>query len=103
MQGQQERQELAGNRAGDGARLLALHNERERLDGEGATLWRGFSAAVLAAGPHTMEPPGERSNKFDFVKQGLRMRRSDGPLLRIAALALIFGIYADVSFALPPV
>ncbi len=62
---------------GNGARLLTLQREKERLDGEAATLWQGFNAAVLAAGPHTIDPPGERSNKFDFVKQGLRMRRSD--------------------------
>ena len=70
---------MAGNLGGNGARLLTLQRERERLDGEAATLWQGFGAAVLAAGPHTIDPPGERSNKFDFVKQGLRMRRSSIP------------------------
>ncbi len=75
QQQQQERQPAERDRAEDGARLLALHRDRERLQNEASSLWQSFNAAVLAAGPHTMDLPGERSNKFDFVKQGLRMRR----------------------------
>ena len=75
-QQQQEQQQAARDRAAeDGARLLVLHRDSERLHGEASSLWQSVSTAVLAAGPHTMDPPGERSNKFDFVKQGLRMRR----------------------------
>ncbi len=74
-QQQQEQQPAERDWAEDGARLLALHRDRERLHSEASSLWQSFSAAVLAAGPHTMDLPGERSNKFDFVKQGLRMRR----------------------------
>lgn len=51
-----------------------MHAQREAADQDAAKLWRDVGAALLAAGPHTVDPPAVRTNKEDFVKQGRRMR-----------------------------
>lgn len=66
-----------------------MHVQREHADEDASQLWRSVGAALLAAGPHTVDPPGVRTNKEDFVKQGLRMRRC-APL-RFADLAAGLG------------
>lgn len=37
--------------------------------------WSQVQQALLAAGPHVVQPPGERTNKHDFVRIGKRMDR----------------------------
>lgn len=72
---QEEQQRVAAaQRASDGEQALRMHSERHQVDIDSANLWQGVSAALLAAGPHTIDPPGVRTNKVDFVRQGRRMR-----------------------------
>lgn len=42
-------------------------------DKQAAALWTRVEQALLAAGPHTVKPPGTRTNAADFVRLGLRM------------------------------
>lgn len=72
--GSQQRRSLtalpAGKAAGSGKQL-----ELSEADRRAAALWGRVEQALLAAGPHAVQPPGVRTHETDFVRLGKRMDR----------------------------
>lgn len=69
---QQQRRQLAAASQADAA---AQGLRQQRAEGQAAALWVGVEQALLAAGPHAIQPPGVRTNAVDFVRFGVRMDR----------------------------